>query len=325
MPPIHWDKPRKRWRFEFNRIVHGQRVRATKLLPAGWSRARADAFDRSESGGLYAQALGQEKKRHTINDAVRLFLDHKAPALRHGRRTAQELVHVLPFFNGKFLDQLPEVAREYILASPHLAPATVRNRLAYLRAACRYAYKHHGLGEHDPAERMVMPRVRNERQFYVTPEQLDLILAKCPHEDTRAVMRIAFYTGMRWVSELLKLTQDDIKDGWIVLRQTKTGRPRMVPVHPEIAEDLKRLPFPEHNRTYYKRFKAAAKAAGFPQLVVHDLRHSLASNLISRGATLYEVGTILGHASPQSMQRYSHLYPQRMEQVIRLAGRKRSA
>lgn len=133
---------------------------------------------------------------------------------------------------------------------------------------------------------------------------------------------IAFYTGMRWISELLRLTPDDISGGWIILRDMKTGRPRMVPVHPEIAEDLKKIPSREHSRMYYKRFMAASKAAGFGDLRMHDLRHSLASNLISKGASLYDVGGILGHLSEQSTRRYSHLYLSRLQEVIRLAGRK---
>jgi len=45
-----------------------------------------------------------------------------------------------------------------------LAAATLRNRIRYLTSACRYAWKHQGMCEHDPAERVIAPMVRNERR-----------------------------------------------------------------------------------------------------------------------------------------------------------------
>jgi integrase len=46
---------------------------------------------------------------------------------------------------------------------------------------------------------------------------------------------------------------------------------------------------------------------------VHDLRHSFASIAASRGATLPLIGALLGHNSPTTTARYTHLFddPQR--------------
>jgi integrase len=315
---ITWSKDHKRWRYFYNRVIDGQQHRTTKLLPKGWSKSRADQYDREQTGTLYAQSTGQEKKRDSINEAVQLYLTHKLPKLRNGKKAAQDMAHLIPYFQDKFLDELHVVAREYTKGNPKLAPGTVRNRLAYLRAACRYAFKEHGLGEHDPAERMVVPRPHNERQDYVTQEELEKIASFIKDADTKAITRIAFYTGMRWQAELLKLKPENVQEGWITVAKTKTDRPKMIPVHPQITDDLGRLPFKEHWRTYYRRFKAAAVEAGFPHIVMHTLRHSLASSLISKGATLAEVGGVLGHTSPQSTKRYSHLYPARLREIMKL-------
>ena len=45
---------------------------------------------------------------------------------------------------------------------------------------------------------------------------------------------------------------------------------------------------------------------------VHDLRHSFASALVNRGATLFDVQKLLGHSSPKMTERYSHLTPGRL-------------
>jgi site-specific recombinase XerD len=52
--------------------------------------------------------------------------------------------------------------------------------------------------------------------------------------------------------------------------------------------------------------------AGFPDLRIHDLRHSFASALVNQGVSLYEVQFLLGHKSIKSTQRYSHLDNQRL-------------
>ena len=41
---------------------------------------------------------------------------------------------------------------------------------------------------------------------------------------------------------------------------------------------------------------------------LHDLRHTYASILVSRGATLPLIGALLGHTQTQTTARYAHLY-----------------
>lgn len=138
---------------------------------------------------------------------------------------------------------------------------------------------------------------------------------------TLALVRLAFYTGLRWVTELLPRQPEDVlkqgADWWLIVPTTKNKQPRMVWLHPGCRADLKWLPFCLHWRTYYARFEAAREAIGRPELVLHDLRHSFASFLISQGATLAEVGAALGHKSHQSTARYAHLYPQAVARTVR--------
>ncbi len=72
---------------------------------------------------------------------------------------------------------------------------------------------------------------------------------------------------------------------------------------------------PKTNKPYGCIFHAwdiARKQAGFPNLRIHDLRHSFASALVNQGVSLYEVQYLLGHNSIRSTQRYSHLDNQRL-------------
>lgn len=62
------------------------------------------------------------------------------------------------------------------------------------------------------------------------------------------------------------------------------------------------------------------KAAGLPQLRIHDLRHQYASFLVNSGRTLYEVQQILGHSDPSVTQRYAHLSTKAMQEAANSAS-----
>ena len=47
--------------------------------------------------------------------------------------------------------------------------------------------------------------------------------------------------------------------------------------------------------------------AELPAVRIHDLRHTFASLLVSRGMTLPMSGKLLGHTQVQTTQRYAHL------------------
>jgi len=93
-------------------------------------------------------------------------------------------------------------------------------------------------------------------------------------------------------------------------------------VHPAAVRDLARLPFRQHWRTYYSEFERARVAIGRPEVRMHDLRHSIASAIISGGGTLADVQGALAHQSVASSARYAHLYPDRLRAVLWRVGSK---
>ena len=318
--PIYRDKARARWRYEFSRIVDGRRRRATKLLPATWTRAQAEAYARERDSHLYAVATGAVKPQPLISEAVRLYLVEHAPQLKNCALLERDLALVLPAYQGHTIDQLADVARKY--ASQHattLAPATVRLRMAYLRAACRWAWKVHGLGDHDPAERMTLPPVRNERHRYATRRQVLQIARAIAHRDARAVVLVAYYSGMR-LAECLRA--EPTPGGWL-LADSKNGDRRLVPVHPKVAHLARRWPPAIPARTAQAWFLWATRYLGIADLRFHDLRHSAASAMINAGVPLYTVGAVLGHKAAASTKRYSHLDTSTLDDAVRRIGRRR--
>ena len=123
-----------------------------------------------------------------IDDAVSLYLDHAIPHQKDGFKAAQTLALLMPFYTGRTLSDLSIVAQEYRKGATGLKSATVRNRLAYLRAACRYAFKEHGLGDSIPY--LQTPKVSNQRNNFPTRKDALKIMRNCTNRESRAVIAL---------------------------------------------------------------------------------------------------------------------------------------
>lgn len=312
-----------RWYFQFTRVINGRRTRFNKLLPEGTTRAQALEYDRQQTAKLFQLATGGDKPEPLIADAVLLYLEHHAPTLKNRTDIESALALLMPAYEGKRLSELADVAREYG-KTKGLARGTVRNRLAYLRAACRWAWKHHGICEHDPAERMVLPTVKNARQVYLTRADMLRISRALGLSYARDVARVAFYTGMRLSEVLASEAVDMGGEPALSVADTKNGQPKIVPVHPRIAHLVRNDWPPQLTKwTASKAVKAAMREVGLGHARLHDLRHSAASEMINSGVDLYTVGAVLGHKSSVSTARYAHLAQDRLREAIgRIGGKK---
>jgi len=319
---IYRNKARGRYIFEFDRYIDGQRVRATKALPKTWSQSQADAFDRRETDRLCATAHGIGPEAD-IETAVTCYLTERVPHLKAGEEITRELAVIYPFYKRRPLSALADVCKAIVLKSVgakdgrNLAPATIKKRIRYLTSACRYAWKHStGMGEHDPAERVTVPQVRNERHVYTDRAGMLSICRACPSRAVRAAIRIAFYTGLR-LAEVHRAVRGD---GVLVLKDTKNGERHVLPVHPKIRSAVRVHLF---SASYTGQlFRKARTDAGMPHFRFHDLRHSAASEMINQGIDLYTVGAVLNHKSAASTRRYAHLNDDKIKLAVASIGRK---
>lgn len=318
---IYRDKKRGCFIFEFSRTIEGQRVRSTKSLPRTWNQAQADAYDRQESAKLYALATRVENADYSIEDAVAAYVRERCPQLKHGVGCALELQYLMPFYVGRPLNSLPDVCKSIRLTSKKrngeaLTPATITNRIRYLVAACRYAWKHHDMGQHDPGAGIVTPQVRNQRSDYMTRLQMLQIARLTTSKEARAAIRILFYTGMR----IGELQRAEVVGTAFVLRDTKNGHPRIIPISPKIRCCL-RYKVPSKFTVRYHLY-LHKDLAGVPWAKVHDIRHSAASAMVNAGVDLYTVGAVLGHKSSASTRRYAHLATENLAKAVGMIGKK---
>ena len=71
-----------------------------------------------------------------------------------------------------------------------------------------------------------------------------------------------------------------------------------------------------------KFWRSVVKAADIEDYRIHDNRHTHASHLVSRGASLAVVGRLLGHTNPLTTQRYAHLADDPLRDAAELFGKR---
>jgi integrase len=152
------------------------------------------------------------------------------------------------------------------------------------------------------------------------------------HEWLYLCVILALSTGMRH-GELMGLKWPDVnlKDGFLILHETKNGERRRVPLTGHGLERLQEyakvrrldsnLLFPgnvhkEKPIDLRKPFAAALKAAEINDFHWHDLRHCTASYLAMNGASLAEIAEVLGHKTLAMVKRYSHLSDGHVTNVV---------
>ena len=326
--PVYRDKATGRFHFEFDRRINGRRVRANKDLPKGWSQAQADAFERKENARLYAEATGVQSPRVTIDQAIAAYLTERAVQLKTADNLTREYAGMMWCYTGRLLEELPDVAREYVTHASVTAgergriakKPTIARRVAYLRAACRYYWKSRRLAIPDPAHGLQMPEEGAGREEWTSRAQMLAIARKMPSRQFRGLFRLAYYTGVRQGELWLAALRDDVL---MLPPRTKTGRPRLVAVPPRAWCCLRYMPPAGTQHGLVSAYRRARAAAKLPGLRFHDARHGAAVSMVEGGESLYVVGKVLGHSDPRTTQRYAQVELETLRRAAAKIGQKR--
>jgi integrase len=169
----------------------------------------------------------------------------------------------------------------------------------------------------------------NQRLRYLTESEIPQLLGACPPY-LRDIVECAINSGMRR-GEILSLKWDQVRNGFIYLRKTKTNESRQIPVNDDLSLLFKRIRRREHLKSEYvftyrdkrlyefkKSFKTALRRAGLEDFRFHDLRHTFASQLIMRGGSLKDVQELLGHKTMTMTLRYAHLSSKHKRKAVNL-------
>jgi len=164
----------------------------------------------------------------------------------------------------------------------------------------------------------------NARERFLTQEETQRLMAelgKSRNSQLKYIVPLLLLLGCR-KRELLDSRWDEFdleRRSWRI-SMSKSGKARHVPLSLAAIEILSQLPKwedcpyvipnPDTKLPFVMIQRAwdnARKAAGLSDVRMHDLRHSMASNMVNSGRSIYEVAKVLGHSQLKTTQRYAHL------------------
>lgn len=206
------------------------------------------------------------------------------------------------------------------------AAATVNRHLSGLRSCWNWG-RAAGMVPQDKSwpTRLLMTEPR-ERVRFLNDKELTAVLAEAAKHSPfmHAAVVVSLGTGLRQ-GELLRLMWDDVDlvKATVTVHVSKSGRRRKVHLPKPAIDAIKGLRRngivgprwvfvdeegkPANKGFLNYRWKAVRKAAGLHDFRWHDIRHSCASYLAQSGASLVEIGAVLGHSSPSITAKYAHL------------------
>jgi integrase/recombinase XerC len=222
------------------------------------------------------------------------------------------------------------------------------HRVTAVKALFRFLFQR-GYLLSDPAGPLAYPRreLRLPRGVLSREECRRLVetpkLATAAGLRDRAILETFYGTGIR-AGELatLKVADVDTEDRVLRVILGKGGKDRNVPLTRAAAEAIEAYIVHARprfrgaaraawlflalrgGRTYPDLLNgivhAAAKAGGIEKPVTcHTLRHSVATHLLKGGADIRHIQSLLGHASLQSTERYTHVEISDLAKVMKRA------
>ncbi len=227
------------------------------------------------------------------------------------------------------------LVREYLssLVASGIASASVTRKVSTLRSLYRYL-RAEGILATDPLLGVRGPRRERRLPTFLTQEQIDTIIAAADGETPqalrdRAILELLYASGVR-VSEIVgidvaSIDEDDrtvrvlgkgARERMVLMgrpaaravaRYLQEGRPGLAK-QPQTALFLNRQGGRLSPRAVQLMVRKCALAAGIERSVhPHLFRHTFATHLLEGGAELRVVQTLLGHASVNTTQIYTHV------------------
>lgn len=263
---------------------------------------------------------------------------------------------ILPYFTGRKVASIKPL--DVLQWQQTIAGYSYKYRLGlrgHLSSLLRYADRYYDI----PSIMNKVDPLRNtepeKEMLFWTEEEFGKFIAEVPEKN--AAHRMYFLTlyllGCR-KGEALALTWNDIdlRQGLVSITKNITRKTKDAPyliTTPKNRASVRKVSMPgslcaefekyreslgsvatddsfvfgvDHpltERTTDRVFANACKAAGVKKIRLHDLRHSCASLLISRGVSIVAVSKRLGHTNiEQTLNTYSHMMPRDDEMMLQI-------
>lgn len=275
-------------------------------------------------GGTVNAKQGRRLFTECLEDVIRDQQVNERRDLRHTKGRIEQ--HLTPFFREYRVAEITTaLIRRYTADRKDAGakPATLNRELAIIRRALRLAARNGDVLTVPHVE--LLDESRNVRAGVIEPADFARVLKHLRPKVYAAVAEVAMITGWRLRSELLTLTwsQIDLRAGLLRMDvgQSKAGEGRSFPITKRLRQILEPLTpetpsrdalvFTEEDGSaitdshFYDRWHPACEAAGFPDLIPHDLRRSAVREMERRRIPRQVAMRLVGHRTESIYRRYA--------------------
>ena len=246
--------------------------------------------------------------------------------------------HIFPKFSSRKIDSITKKEIEMFHASFAKTPRMGNRTLQLLGVMFNTAVSW-GIVEKNPIQGIKKFSEQKRERYLSQEEVLHLMKALDTEVDqtNSNIVRLILLTGSR-KSEVLSARWQDFnfffdekKKKWIgvwtkpafLTKQNKSSRIPLNQWTIDILRSMERRSdflFPndqtgKHTLDIKRFWKKICLKSGIKNARIHDLRHTFASILISKGVPLEVIMPLLGHANIKTTQRYSHLLDENLKQA----------
>jgi integrase len=290
------------------------KLRTDGYDPLGEIEAERGAPTVEDLAARFLKEHAAKKRRSTREQYQRSIDRYILPALKH-RKVAECAYADVDGLHGRVTDE----------AGPYAANRALACMSKMFSLAIRWRWC-----DHNPVKGVERNAEEKRRRYLDGDELARLTKALSKHSDQEAanVIRLLLFTGARKGEALsARFDQFDFKAAtWTkASSETKQKRDHVVPISAPVLQLLadiraaakkkkKDSPFVfpgrfgGHRQELKKDWEQLRRAANIQSARIHDLRHSFASVLASKGASLPLIGALLGHSQPATTARYAHLF-----------------
>ncbi len=269
---------------------------------------------------LFLEALSAEKGRSEKTLAAYASdLSAADAALPHG------LLHAKTDDLAKYLSSIPVVS------------SSLSRKISAIRGYYKFLLTEKIIS-HNPAIGIDNPKRDQALPKLLSTDEIDLLISSAGDIKTsirlRAMIELLYASGLR-VSELCELPTTAILKNRLLIHG-KGAKERIVPMHEAAQRAITRwmdcrgktdskYVFPSNSSAghitrdaFFKNLKKCALLAGIDteRVSPHVLRHSFASHLLSGGANLRAIQSMLGHEDIATTQIYTHVTSAHLRRTI---------
>ena len=326
--------------------ANGKRVRRSLGTT---NRKEANALESKWKLEAYRTKQWDEQPERSFSELMLCYLKATNRKRSH-RRDLDAARHLKAFFRGQVMEKLKSsnirAYQEYRLGQVSkkgpIQPATVNRETALLSSAINYARREWDWDIPNPVVGRLLQEPEGRVRHLSLSELAMLIrLAQAHTPHLADFIELGVQTGCR-KQELLGLEWDrvdfDNNRFYLEGQHTKSGKRRSIPLNDRarLALERRRLFREQYCPTscwvfshecgdriqdVKRSFRTVCDKAGIKDFRIHDLRHTCASLAISEGVPLAAIRDLLGHSSITVTERYAHLAPERVQDVVAVLDR----